>query len=107
MVISKIALPRRTFLRGMGVAIALPFIDAMVPALTPVAKAASPVPMRIAQGRAISASEKPRQIAPSKATISQRTGLITLTDCIQPGMKARARKAYVATREKEESSRVP
>ena len=44
--------------------------------------------MRIAQGRAISASEKPRQIAPSKATISHRTGLITLIDCIQPGMKA-------------------
>ena len=30
-------LPRRTFLRGMGAAIALPFLDAMVPALTPLA----------------------------------------------------------------------
>ena len=34
MIIKKIALPRRTFLRGMGAAVALPFLDAMVPALT-------------------------------------------------------------------------
>jgi hypothetical protein len=27
------ALPRRTFLKGMGTAIALPFLDAMTPAL--------------------------------------------------------------------------
>ena len=28
------SLPRRTFLRGAGAAIALPFLDAMVPALS-------------------------------------------------------------------------
>ena len=33
MVITKMALPRRTFLRGLGAAVALPFLDAMVPAL--------------------------------------------------------------------------
>ena len=33
MIITKMSLPRRTFLRGAGVAIALPFLDAMVPAL--------------------------------------------------------------------------
>jgi len=33
MVITKRALPRRTFLRGLGAGIALPFLDAMVPAL--------------------------------------------------------------------------
>ena len=38
MYISKMSLPRRTFLRGMGAAIALPFLDAMVPALTPLAR---------------------------------------------------------------------
>ena len=38
-IIIKSALPRRTFLKGMGVAVALPFIDAMVPAL---AAASSP-----------------------------------------------------------------
>jgi hypothetical protein len=33
MFITKMSLPRRTFLRGMGAAIALPFLDAMQPAL--------------------------------------------------------------------------
>jgi hypothetical protein len=41
MFIKKLSLPRRTFLRGMGAAVALPFLDAMVPALTPSAKAAA------------------------------------------------------------------
>ena len=34
MFITKMSLPRRTFLRGMGAAVALPLLDAMVPALT-------------------------------------------------------------------------
>ena len=33
MIVTKIALPRRTFLRGVGATIALPLLDAMVPAL--------------------------------------------------------------------------
>ena len=44
MVITKMALPRRTFLRGMGAAIALPFLDSMVPAL----RAAAPTAKRLA-----------------------------------------------------------
>ena len=40
MLIKKIALPRRTFIRGMGAAVALPFLDAMVPALTAQTKGA-------------------------------------------------------------------
>src|SRR6185436_18008094 len=43
MIITKKALPRRTFLRGMGVSLALPLLDAMVPALTTAAAAARPV----------------------------------------------------------------
>jgi Protein of unknown function (DUF1552) len=39
MVITKMSLPRRTFLRGIGTTLALPFLDAMVPALTAVPKA--------------------------------------------------------------------
>jgi hypothetical protein len=39
MIITKMALPRRTFLRGMGITLALPFLDAMVPALSAAAKA--------------------------------------------------------------------
>ena len=41
MLITRRSLPRRTFLRGMGAALALPLLDAMVPALG--AAADSPV----------------------------------------------------------------
>ena len=40
MVMRKIALPRRTFIRGMGATLALPLLDAMVPAMTAVSRAA-------------------------------------------------------------------
>jgi len=44
MIITKKALPRRTFLRGMGASLALPLLDAMVPSMTALAKtAADPV----------------------------------------------------------------
>ena len=38
MFIKKLSLPRRTFLRGMGAAVALPLLDAMVPAMTALAQ---------------------------------------------------------------------
>jgi hypothetical protein len=45
MFITKLSLPRRTFLRTVGASLALPLLDAMVPALTAMAKtAASPQP---------------------------------------------------------------
>src|SRR5205814_8835417 len=44
MTITRKSLQRRTFLRGMGTAIALPFLDAMTPALAAPAKA----PVRMA-----------------------------------------------------------
>ncbi len=44
MIITKKAMPRRTFLRGMGLTMALPLLEAMVPAATPLTKtAANPV----------------------------------------------------------------
>jgi len=44
MIITKKALPRRTLLKGLGTALALPLLDAMIPALTPlVASPANPV----------------------------------------------------------------
>ncbi|HYV26501.1 MAG TPA: DUF1552 domain-containing protein, partial [Candidatus Eisenbacteria bacterium] len=42
--ITKTAMPRRTFLRGVGLTLALPLLEAMVPAATPLVKtAANPV----------------------------------------------------------------
>src|SRR5256885_6292009 len=44
MIITKKAMPRRTFLRGMGATVALPLLDAMIPAATALAKTvATPV----------------------------------------------------------------
>jgi hypothetical protein len=40
MVITKLALPRRTFIRGIGATVALPFLDAMVPAMRAQARSA-------------------------------------------------------------------
>ena len=46
MFISKLSLPRRTFLRGVGATVALPFLEAMVPAMTATAKTAANAPRR-------------------------------------------------------------
>lgn len=46
--ISRKHLPRRTFLRGLGTAIALPALDAMMPAFASPAKVASNAPLRMA-----------------------------------------------------------
>ena len=44
MIITKKVLPRRTLLRGLGAAVALPMLDAMVPALAQSGIAAKPIP---------------------------------------------------------------
>jgi hypothetical protein len=47
MIITKKAVPRRTLLKGFGAAIALPLLDAMVPAMTAAANTvASPSRLR-------------------------------------------------------------
>jgi hypothetical protein len=44
MILTKKALPRRTFLQGMGATVALPLLDAMIPSMTALARtAAAPV----------------------------------------------------------------
>ena len=47
MIVTRKALPRRTFLRGMGTAMALPLLDAMVPASTALAATAANAPRRL------------------------------------------------------------
>ena len=46
MFISKLSLPRRTFLRGVGATLALPLLDAMVPAATALAQTPAKPTMR-------------------------------------------------------------
>src|SRR5579871_6441486 len=48
MMITRKTLPRRTFLRGMGAAVGLPFLDAMVPALAFGQARAAKAPVRMA-----------------------------------------------------------
>ena len=43
MMITKLALPRRTFLRGVGATLALPFLDAMVPAMSAMSRTAAAI----------------------------------------------------------------
>ena len=45
MIVTKVALPRRSFLRGVGATLALPLLDAMIPALTAAQNTAA-VPVR-------------------------------------------------------------
>ena len=47
MFISKLSLPRRTFLRGMGVALGLPLLESMVPALSAMSKTAANMKPRL------------------------------------------------------------
>ena len=44
MMITKIALPRRTFIRGVGATLALPLLDAMVPAMSAQSRTAKGAP---------------------------------------------------------------
>src|SRR5437763_7720600 len=46
MFVSRLALPRRLFLKGLGTTLALPLLDAMVPAATAFAKTDASRPMR-------------------------------------------------------------
>lgn len=48
MFITRMSLPRRTFLRGIGASVALPLLEAMVPAMTATAKTAAQAPRRFA-----------------------------------------------------------
>jgi hypothetical protein len=48
MIVTKAHLPRRTFLRGMGVSLALPLLDGMIPALTATARTAGAAVRRLA-----------------------------------------------------------
>lgn len=43
MIVTKKAIPRRTMLRGIGAALALPLLDSMVPAFSATSKAANPI----------------------------------------------------------------
>ncbi len=75
--ITKKSLPRRTVLRGLGATIALPFLDSMIPALTPALKAASPV-------HRLSIVYVPNGIVMSEWTPSTEGSTFAITPILRP-----------------------
>jgi hypothetical protein len=112
MIISKKALRRRTFLRGMGTAVALPLLDAMVPAMT--ALAATPakpvrrlgfvyIPMGAHMPEWTPATDGPltelpsilRSLAPFKDRLTVLTNL-ELKNGYSPGNHATANSSFLS-----------
>ena len=83
--ITKKHLPRRTFLRGMGVTLALPLLDSMVPAQTPLAKTGA-VPKSRFCGIYI-----PHGATMDKWTPAQEGAGFELTESLKPLEKLRDR----------------
>ena len=78
MIVTKMALPRRTFLRGMGATLALPLLDAMVPALSAAATTpASPV-------RRLGFVYLPMGAAPGKWSPGQAGAITELSPILNP-----------------------
>jgi hypothetical protein len=111
MIITKRALPRRTFLRGMmGATMALPLLEAMVPAATPLAKtAAKPVrrlgfvfmPMGCDQSRWTLPGDNLEELSPilsSLAPVKEHVTAITNLELqnAYPGSHATSNSAFLS-----------
>src|SRR5437867_11321738 len=112
MIVTKKALPRRTFLRGMGVTVALPLLDAMVPALSAMTPAGNPVrrfgfvyiPMGMnpapwipkVEGRITELSQSLASLMPflDQVTVISNT---ELKNAYAPGNHATANSAFLST----------
>jgi len=88
--ITKKHLPRRTFLRGMGVTIALPLLDSMVPAQTPLAKSAANSASRL------SCIYVPHGATMDKWTPSAQGAEFGFTEILSPLEKLRDRVCIVS-----------
>jgi hypothetical protein len=90
MLITRKSLPRRLFLRGMGATIALPFLDAMVPALTP------PMHAAVQPIRRLGVVYVPNGIAMQYWTPASASQDFELTPILQPLAKHRDRLVVVS-----------
>ena len=78
MIVTKKSVPRRTFLRGMGVSLALPLLDAMVPALSAMARTAA------APARRLGVIYVPNGMAMNSWTPASAGAAFDLTPILQP-----------------------
>ncbi|MCI0535421.1 MAG: DUF1552 domain-containing protein, partial [Verrucomicrobiales bacterium] len=109
-VITKKALPRRTFLRGVGATLALPLLDAMIPAATPLAKtAAKPVrrlgfvfmPMGCDQSRWTPPGDNLDQLSPILSSLAPVREHVTAISNLElqnayPGSHATSNSAFLS-----------
>jgi hypothetical protein len=110
MIIMKKALPRRTFLRGVGATLALPLLDAMIPAATASAKtAAKPVrrlgfvfmPMGCDQSRWTPRGKTLDELSPILASLAPVKEQITVISNLElqnayPGSHATSNSAFLS-----------
>jgi len=73
MIIEKKALPRRTFLKGLGVTMALPFLDAMAPALSAAPKAPRRLGFTYIPNGAVMAKWQPGDVALGENMLNELT----------------------------------
>ncbi len=111
MIITKKALPRRTFLRGMGATVALPLLDAMIPSMTAFAKAAAAPVRRLGFVYMPMGCDLPRwtpggegrltELSPSLQSLSGVTDQLTVISNLElknayPGTHATSNAAFLS-----------
>src|SRR5689334_1562820 len=110
MIVTKKALPRRTFLRGMGTAVALPLLDAMVPAATALAATAASAPRRLGYFYMPMGAHRPMwtirgndltELSPSLMALSNVRDQCTVIDNLElknayPGTHATSNAAFLS-----------
>ena len=110
MIVTKKALPRRTFLRGLGSAMALPLLDAMSPAMTALAATPARAPRRLGFVYMPMGAHRPMwtlpggdltQLSPSLASLANVRDYCTVIDNMElknayPGTHATSNAAFLS-----------
>src|SRR6185295_10089397 len=110
MIVTKKALPRRTFLRGLGTAMALPLLDAMVPSMTALAAAPATRARRLAFLYVPMGAHRPMwtlpgsdltELSPSLASLANVRDQCTVVDNMElknayPGTHATSNAAFLS-----------
>ena len=110
MIVTRKALPRRTFLRGLGATVALPLLDAMVPSMTALAATPAKAPRRIGyvympMGATISQWTPPgpdlKQLSPSLQSLAPVADYVTAVTNMEirnayPGTHATSNASFLS-----------
>ena len=101
MIITKKALPRRTFLRGMGATVALPLLDAMVPSMTAFARTAAAPVRRLGFVYMPMGCDLPRWTPPGEGRLAELSpslqSLASVTDQLTVISNLELKNAYPGT----------